>query len=261
MSRSQHVAPDQALVRNLQFAAFRSLGPRLRIRLQPRLSRSAGAVGSAVRRFRQRRADHHRSVHRRRAKTSGICSPESCCCCRTATKAKARNIPARASSDFCSSPRATTFKFASRPPPRNIFICCAARRCARGASRWSSSRRRACCAIRLRLPPLADLSAARFQPVIPDSGDGTATRVLLCTGKIGHELEAERKRRKDDSHRHRFCRAALSVPRSRAGRRNGPPRKRPRIRLGAGRTRPTWARSHSCCRASNASRAAARCSP
>ena len=46
---------------------------------------------------------------------------------------------------------------------------------------------------------LAELSAARFRPVIPDSGNGSATRVLLCTGKIGHELEAERKRRKDDS--------------------------------------------------------------
>jgi 2-oxoglutarate dehydrogenase E1 component len=47
--------------------------------------------------------------------------------------------------------------------------------------------------------PLADLSAPRFLPVIPDSGDGSATRVLLCTGKIGHELEAERKKRKDKS--------------------------------------------------------------
>jgi len=45
---------------------------------------------------------------------------------------------------------------------------------------------------------LADLAAARFRTVIPDSGDGSATRVLLCTGKIGHELVAERKRRKDD---------------------------------------------------------------
>ena len=30
----------------------------------------------------------------------------------------------------------------------------------------------------------------------PDPGDGSATRVLLCTGKIGHELVAERKRRR-----------------------------------------------------------------
>jgi 2-oxoglutarate dehydrogenase E1 component len=46
---------------------------------------------------------------------------------------------------------------------------------------------------------IEDLGAARFQNVIPDSGDGSATRVLLCTGKIGHELIAERKRRKDNS--------------------------------------------------------------
>ena len=46
---------------------------------------------------------------------------------------------------------------------------------------------------------LADLAAARFRPVIPDRGDGSARRVLLCTGKIGHELEAEKKRRKDTS--------------------------------------------------------------
>jgi 2-oxoglutarate dehydrogenase E1 component len=46
---------------------------------------------------------------------------------------------------------------------------------------------------------LAELAAARFQPVIPDSGDGSAARVLLCTGKIGHELIAERKRRNDGS--------------------------------------------------------------
>jgi 2-oxoglutarate dehydrogenase E1 component len=45
---------------------------------------------------------------------------------------------------------------------------------------------------------LADLGAARFRTVIPDGGDGSATRVLLCTGKIGHELVAERKRRKND---------------------------------------------------------------
>ena len=47
--------------------------------------------------------------------------------------------------------------------------------------------------------PLADLGTARFQTVIPDRGDGSAERVLLCTGKIGHELLAERKRRKDTS--------------------------------------------------------------
>jgi 2-oxoglutarate dehydrogenase E1 component len=47
--------------------------------------------------------------------------------------------------------------------------------------------------------PLADLTTGRFQNVIPDRGDGSATHVLLCTGKIGHELIAERQRRKDTS--------------------------------------------------------------
>jgi len=46
---------------------------------------------------------------------------------------------------------------------------------------------------------IEDLGTAHFQNIIPDSGDGSATRVLLCTGKIGHELLAERKRRKDTS--------------------------------------------------------------
>ena len=47
--------------------------------------------------------------------------------------------------------------------------------------------------------PLADLANGRFQTVIPDSGDGSAERVLLCTGKIGHELIAERKRHPENA--------------------------------------------------------------
>ncbi len=47
--------------------------------------------------------------------------------------------------------------------------------------------------------PASELAGGRFQTVIPDAGDGSATRVLLCTGKIGHELAAERKKRKNTS--------------------------------------------------------------
>ncbi len=46
---------------------------------------------------------------------------------------------------------------------------------------------------------LTEFEASRFQNVIPDTGDGSATHILLCTGKIGHELAAERKKRKDNS--------------------------------------------------------------
>ncbi|HEY6467264.1 MAG TPA: 2-oxoglutarate dehydrogenase E1 component, partial [Candidatus Acidoferrales bacterium] len=46
---------------------------------------------------------------------------------------------------------------------------------------------------------LADLANGAFQTVIPDPGDGSAQRVLICTGKIGHELRAARKQRDDSS--------------------------------------------------------------
>lgn len=46
--------------------------------------------------------------------------------------------------------------------------------------------------------PLSDLANGAFQTVIPDPGDGSAQRVLICTGKIGHELNAARKRRGGD---------------------------------------------------------------
>ena len=45
--------------------------------------------------------------------------------------------------------------------------------------------------------PLAQLASGRFQNVIPDAEAHDATRVLICTGKIGHELLAERRKRKD----------------------------------------------------------------
>ncbi len=47
--------------------------------------------------------------------------------------------------------------------------------------------------------PLADFSRPRFQTVLPDAEVQHAERVLFCTGKIGHELAAERKRRNDAS--------------------------------------------------------------
>ncbi len=43
--------------------------------------------------------------------------------------------------------------------------------------------------------PLAELAKPRFEPVLPDREVGTARRVLVATGKILHELRAERRRR------------------------------------------------------------------
>jgi len=47
------------------------------------------------------------------------------------------------------------------------------------------------------LSPLDDLTHQRFLPVIPDAEARDTKRVLICTGKIGHELRAERQRRQD----------------------------------------------------------------
>ncbi len=42
-----------------------------------------------------------------------------------------------------------------------------------------------------------DFTQKTFLNVIPDTTVGEADRILICTGKIGHELQAERKKRKD----------------------------------------------------------------
>jgi 2-oxoglutarate dehydrogenase E1 component len=45
--------------------------------------------------------------------------------------------------------------------------------------------------------PLLDFARERFLNVVPDLEIGNAQRILICTGKIGHELRIERKRRGD----------------------------------------------------------------
>ncbi len=47
--------------------------------------------------------------------------------------------------------------------------------------------------------PIADFAHPHFLNVLPDTEISRAKRILLCTGKIGHELRDERKKRKDTS--------------------------------------------------------------
>src|ERR1051325_2337337 len=47
--------------------------------------------------------------------------------------------------------------------------------------------------------PLEDLTHKQFLNVLPDNEITDAKRILFCTGKIGHELRAERKKRGDNS--------------------------------------------------------------
>jgi len=46
------------------------------------------------------------------------------------------------------------------------------------------------------LSPISELERPRFQTIIPDESALDAKRVLLCTGKIAHELRMERRRLK-----------------------------------------------------------------
>jgi len=47
--------------------------------------------------------------------------------------------------------------------------------------------------------PISEFSSPRFRTVVSDNEVGSGSRVLVCSGKIGHELRAERKRRHDTS--------------------------------------------------------------
>jgi 2-oxoglutarate dehydrogenase E1 component len=46
--------------------------------------------------------------------------------------------------------------------------------------------------------PIEDFTQKRFETVIADTSVANAERILVCTGKIGHELAIERKKRRDD---------------------------------------------------------------
>ena len=47
--------------------------------------------------------------------------------------------------------------------------------------------------------PIEDFTREHFLNVLPDKNIAHAERILVCTGKVGHELATERKKRKDDS--------------------------------------------------------------
>ncbi len=47
--------------------------------------------------------------------------------------------------------------------------------------------------------PIEHLTRGKFLSVVPDTEAKSARRILLCTGKIGHELRTERKKRNDTS--------------------------------------------------------------
>ncbi len=61
---------------------------------------------------------------------------------------------------------------------------------------------------------VADFTAPRFLPVVPDREIQDAKRILLASGKVGHELRAERKRRNDTTTAILFLDQLYPLPRA-----------------------------------------------
>ena len=129
----------QAPLRGLQQPALRGRASSASSTATAWPTRDARALGGAVRRLRQRRAGHHRPVHRSAPSRSGASRAASCCSCRTATRARGRSTPARASSASCSSAPRTTSRSPTAPRRRSTSTCCAARRARRRSASRSSS--------------------------------------------------------------------------------------------------------------------------
>ena len=66
-----HLGDSAGAVHGVRLGALGVRGARVRVRLLGRRQRHAGVLGSAVRRLRERRADDHRPVHRRRRRQMG----------------------------------------------------------------------------------------------------------------------------------------------------------------------------------------------
>ena len=85
------------------------------------------------------------------------------------------------------------------------------------------------------MSPLSELERPRFLNVIPDETALHAKRVLLCTGKIGHELTNGTQKVEDAGTGDHFSGTDVSLPGRRASRDPGPIQERSRVHLGAGR--------------------------
>ena len=111
----------------LQQSALGSGRARIRLRLLARLSRTCCACGrrsSAISPMARRRSSISSSSRRNQ---NGSGRAASSCSCRTVTKGRGRNIPARGSSDFCRPAPRTTSRSAISPRPRSIFTSCGGR--------------------------------------------------------------------------------------------------------------------------------------
>ena len=243
-------------VHGLRLRALGVRRARLRVRLLGRRPRRARVLGSAVRRLRQRRADDHRPVHRRRRRQVGPAERP-----RAAAPPRLRGPgpralvgPARAL------PRALRRRQHARRVPhhRGAVLPRAAPPGARHRAQADDrdDARSATCACPRPTPPASALESGAFQLVLPDPAapdPASVTRLVFCTGKFGHELLA----RRDEvarAGRDRAPRAALPVARARDRRRARAATPTPRS-CGRRKSPATWAPATSSAAASR------RCAP
>ena len=160
----------------------------------------AGDLGGAVRRLRQRRAGHHRSVHRQRRGQVAAAVAASCCCCRTATKGRGPSTRARGSSASSSSAAEDNIQVVQPTTPaqnfhllrRQVFgrlrkplIVMTPKSLLRAQARGLDARR------------AGDRPLPARDPRRP-AGRRRSRGVLLCTGKVYYELLEARERAKRD---------------------------------------------------------------
>ena len=98
--------------------------------------RRAGAVGGAIRRFRQWRAGRSSTSSFQPASANGCACRASSACCRMAMKARGRNIPPRGSSAICSCAPKTICRSPIARRRRITSTSCAVSCIATSASRW-----------------------------------------------------------------------------------------------------------------------------
>ena len=135
--RSRRSARRRRVVRDLQLAALGVRLPRLRVRLLGRRAGGARALGGAVRRLRQRRADRDRPVPRRRALEVGadVAADAAPAARLRGQRPRALERPARALPP-ARRPGEHPRRERARPR-RSTSTCCAARRSTRRRGRSS----------------------------------------------------------------------------------------------------------------------------
>ena len=220
-----HVSEGQAHYEVIKFDALGRGRAGLRIRLLALGAQCAGALGSAVRRFRQRRAGRVRPVHLLRASASGCACQASSACFRTAMRARVRSIPPPAWSASCRCARKTTCRSPIAPRRRNYFHIL--RRQLKRDFRKplilmtpkSLLRHKRCVSQDVGNGPRIPASTAscgttrrRVSAMVQLAKDDKIRRVVLCTGKVYYDLFEEREKRGINDVYLMRRRAALSVP-------------------------------------------------